>query len=101
LEALLFALQDLVIGVGYATNGAHEHAQPAADTGILVNSDHIVLPVDGIPEAAFHAGGVDALLTQNSLIPIGHLVEEDATLPVHFSTGFNTVITAITLFGIG
>jgi hypothetical protein len=100
LKALLFAFKNLILGVGYATNGTHEHTQPAANTGVLVNSDHIVLPVDGIPKAAFHTRWVDALLTQYGLVSIGHFVEEDATLAVYFSTGFNTVIAAVTLFGI-
>jgi hypothetical protein len=36
--------------------------------------NNIVLPVDGIPEATAHAGWIDALLTQDGLISIGHLV---------------------------
>lgn len=101
MEALLFALQDLILSVGYGSNGAHEHAQPTANTGVLINSDHIIFPVDGIPEAALHTGGIDALLTQDGLITIGHFMEEDAAFPIHISTGFNTVITAVTLFRIG
>jgi hypothetical protein len=58
---------------------------------------HIVIPVNCVSEAPPHAGWIDTLLAQDSLIPIGHLVEEDTALPVHISTGFNTIITTITL----
>lgn len=70
----MLALQDLVFGVGDAANGTHEHTQPAAYAGVLVNMNNIVLPVDGISEATAHAGWIDALLTQDGLISIGHLV---------------------------
>jgi hypothetical protein len=73
-QALLLAFKHLIIQVGDASNGTHEHAQAATHTQIIIDLYHIPFTINGISKASSHTGGVDALLADNGLITLCHFM---------------------------